>query len=83
MSGAEYSPERMFETGSDILAALRVSLEEGLGKAKPSMSLLHSRIAIHHRDKPTQNGKELFNYQGIFPTNCMKKLMISNLRKYS
>jgi hypothetical protein len=48
MFGAEYIPEKIFETGSDILAALRVSLEEGLGKAKPSMSLLHSRIAIHH-----------------------------------
>jgi hypothetical protein len=48
MFGAEYGPEGMFEASSDILAALRVSLEEGLGKAKPSMSLLHSRIAINH-----------------------------------
>jgi hypothetical protein len=47
---AEQGLEVMFGTGSDILAALRVSLEEGLGKAKPSMSLLHSRIAIHHLD---------------------------------
>jgi hypothetical protein len=45
---AEQDPEAMFKAGSDILAALWVSLEEGLGKAKPSMSLLHSRIAIHH-----------------------------------
>jgi hypothetical protein len=38
----------MFEASSDILAVLRVSLEEDLGKAKPSMSLLHSRIAIYN-----------------------------------
>jgi hypothetical protein len=50
MFGAESSLEKMFKAGSDILAALQVSLEEDLGKAKPSISLLHSRIAIHHLD---------------------------------
>jgi hypothetical protein len=58
MSCAEYGLEKMFKAGSDILAALRVSLEEGLGKAKPSMSLLHSRIGIRYFGKQICDFKE-------------------------
>jgi hypothetical protein len=62
MSGAKYGPEKMFEVNSDILAAPRVSLEEGLGKAKPSRLLLHSRIALFDimDTLATENGRAPF-----------------------